>query len=80
MKQKDIFLQLVDTGNKAFDAALRYALQKEMRVQQLLSDEEIDRIAERVLQRISITVDASEIVNEIKTIKHAIESLGDMGR
>ena len=57
------------------DAALRYAFQKEM-MKQLLSDEEIDRIAERVLRRISITVDASKIVNEIDAIKHAIDNLG----
>lgn len=43
--------------------------------QQLLSDEEIDRIAERVLRRISITVDASQIVNEIDAIKRAIDNL-----
>lgn len=58
------------------DAALRYAFQKEMRMQQLLSDEELDRIAEKVVQRISITMDASELVNEIDAIKRAINSLG----
>lgn len=57
------------------DTALRYAFQKEMMKQQLLSDEEIDRIAERVLRRISITVDASQIVNEIDAIKRAIDNL-----
>lgn len=56
------------------DAALRYAFQKEM-MKQLLSDEEIDRIAERVLRRISITVDAAQIVNEIDAIKRAIDNL-----
>lgn len=71
-----MFLQLINTGNKALDAALRYAFQKEMRMQQLLSDEELDRIAEKVVQRISITMDASEIVNEIDAIKRAINSLG----
>lgn len=70
-----MFLRLIDTGNKALDAALRYAFQKEMMKQQLLSDEEIDRIAERVLRRISITVDASQIVNEIDAIKRAIDNL-----
>lgn len=75
MYQKDLFLRLIDTGNKTLDAALRYAFQKEM-MKQLLSDEEIDRIAERVLRRISITVDASKIVNEIDAIKHAIDNLG----
>lgn len=75
MNQKNSFLRLIDTGNKALDTALRYAFQKEMMKQQLLSDEEIDRIAERVLRRISITVDASQIVNEIDAIKRAIDNL-----
>ena len=79
MKQQDIFLQLIDTGSKAFDAAFRYAFQKEMRMQQLLTNEELDRLAEKVIQRISITMDASDIVNEIETIKQAIESLGGTG-
>lgn len=74
MHQKSIFLRLIDTGNKTLDAALRYAFQKEM-MKQLLSDEEIDRIAERVLRRISITVDAAQIVNEIDAIKRAIDNL-----
>lgn len=74
MYQKSIFLRLIDTGNKTLDAALRYAFQKEM-MKQLLSDEEIDRIAERVLRRISITVDAAQIVNEIDAIKRAIDNL-----
>ena len=62
------------------DAALRYAIQKEMRMQQLLSNEELDRIAEKVVQRISITMDASEIVNEIDAIRRAIDSLGNTRR
>lgn len=80
MKQNDIFLQLIDTGSKAMDAALRYAIQKEMRMQQLLSNEELDRIAEKVVQRISITMDASEIVNEIDAIRRAINNLGNTRR
>ena len=74
MYQKSIFLRLIDTGNKTLDAALRYAFQKAM-MKQLLSDEEIDRIAERVLRRISITVDTAQIVNEIDAIKRAIDNL-----
>lgn len=80
MKQNDIFLRLIDTGSKTMDAALRYAIQKEMRMHQLLSNEELDRIAEKVVQRISITMDASEIVNEIDAIRRAIDSLGNTRR
>lgn len=52
---------MIDTGNKALDAALRYAFQKEMMKERLLSDVEIDRIADRVLSRISIRLEADAI-------------------
>lgn len=79
MKQNDLFLRLIDSGSKSLDVALRYALQKEMIKEQLLSDAEINRIAELVLRRIHITVDASQVVNEIDAIKKAIDNLGKRG-
>lgn len=42
----------------------------------LLSDAEIDRIADRVIERINITVDASDILEQISMIQDAIDKLG----
>lgn len=58
------------------DATLRWFFQKEMAKEFLLSDDEVDRIADRVLSRLSITVDASEIIKEIDELRKAIERLG----
>lgn len=79
MKKQDLFLRLIDTGNKSLDAALRYAFQKEMMKELIMSKAELDYIVEQVLRRIHITVDASQVVNEIEAIKKAIDSLGKRG-
>ena len=42
----------------------------------MLSDDEIDRIAERVISKLSISADVSEIVKEIDELRKAIERLG----
>lgn len=55
---------------------MRWYFQKEMAKAALLSDDEIDRIADRVLSKLSITVDASEIIKEIDELRKAIERLG----
>jgi hypothetical protein len=48
---------------------LRYAYQKQMITDSLLSDAEIDRIADRVIQRISVTADVSEIIFALDEIQ-----------
>lgn len=63
---------MIDTGNKALDAALRYAFQKEMMKERLLSDVEIDRIADRVLSRISIRLEA----DAISQLRDMLNSIG----
>jgi|GEM_PF-6205562 len=55
---------------------LAWQFQKNMIKEQLLREAELDRIADRVISRLSITVDASQIVQEIEDIHNAIERLG----
>ena len=54
---------------------LRYQYQKNMMLENLLSDREIDIIADRVIQRIRITADISEIIAAIDEIEKRINDL-----
>lgn len=53
------------------DAALRYAFQKEMMKEQLLSEAEIDRIADRVLSCIRIRLEA-EAISQLRDMLNSI--------
>ena len=44
--------------------------------EKLLSDKEIDAIADRVIQRLNITVDASEIIAAIEDLNDRLNNLG----
>jgi len=57
---------------KTGDIMLRYAYQKEMMNSRLLDDAEIDRIAERVMRRISIRIEAEAI----SQLRDMLNSLG----
>ena len=57
---------------KTGDIMLRYAYQKEMMKSRLLDDAEIDRIAERVMRRISIRIEAEAI----EQLRDLLNSLG----
>jgi len=59
---------------------LAWQFQKNMIKEQLLREAELDRIADRVISRLSITVDASQIVQEIEIFtmqSNVLESEGD---
>ncbi len=45
--------------------------------QNLLSDREIDVIADRVIQRLNISVDASDTINAIDDLNNRIKNLGN---
>lgn len=55
---------------------LQYQFQKDMMKDKLLSDKEIDEIADRVIQRLNIKVDASEIIAAIDEINKRLNDLG----
>ena len=65
--QKSMFERYIEAMQKTGDYMLAWYFQKEQMKARLLDDAEIDRIAERVLQRISIRIETE-----------AIEQLRDM--
>ena len=65
--QKSMFERYIEAMQKTGDYMLAWQFQKKQMKARLLDDAEIDRIAERVLQRISIRIETE-----------AIEQLRDM--
>ena len=62
----------LEVMQKTGDIMLRYAFQKEIMKARLLDEAEIDRIAERVLRRIHIRVEAdaiSQLRDMLKSLK-----------
>ena len=74
---KGVFERWLEAMTKSTDIALQYQFQKDMIKQNLLSDREIDVIADKVIQRLNISVDASDIVNAIDDLNNRIKNLGN---
>ena len=74
---KGVFERWLEAMTKSADIALQYQFQKEMMKQNLLSDREIDVIADKVIQRLNISVDASDIINAIDDLNNRIKNLGN---
>ena len=74
---KGMFERWLEAMTKSADIALQYQFQKDMIKQNLLSDREIDVIADRVIQRLNISVDASDIINTIDDLNNRIKNLGN---
>lgn len=74
---KGMFERWLEAMTKSADIALQYQFQKDMIKQNLLSDREIDDIADRVIQRLNISVDASDIINAIDDLNNRIKNLGN---
>ena len=59
---------------------LRWQYQKDMMKQSILDRQERERliedVADRVLSRISITVDAEDVINAIEDIQRRLDRLG----
>ena len=55
---------------------LRYQFQKDMMKSSLLSDYEIDRLADKVLSRIAIKTDIVQAIANIKELQNTINNLG----
>ena len=64
-----MFERYLDTLEKSADITLKWYFQKQYLKEQLLSDAEIDRIADRVLERFTVKVDVTEAVLEIEKLK-----------
>ena len=61
MKQKSALERYVEAMGKAADITLQWYFQKQMIKEQILNEKELDRIAEKVLSRISIRLEAEAI-------------------
>ena len=70
--QKGVLERYLDAVEKTGDIMLRYVFQKEMMKANHLSEAEIDRIAEKVLQRISIRIETEAITQ----LRDLLNSLG----
>ena len=61
MKNKGALERYVEAMGKAADITLQWYFQKQMIREQMLSERELDRIAEKVLSRIDIRLEAEAI-------------------
>lgn len=74
--EKSMFERWLEAATKTGDIMLQYQFQKDMMKNKLLSDREIDTIADRVIQRLNIKVDASEIIAAIDDLNDRLNNLG----
>lgn len=74
--EKSMFERWLEATTKTGDIMLQYQFQKDMMKNKLLSDKEIDAIADRVIQRLNIKVDASELIAAIDEINKRLNDLG----
>ena len=74
--EKSMFERWLEATTKTGDIMLQYQFQKDMIKDKLLSDREIDAIADRVIQRLNIKVDASELIAAIDEINKRLNDLG----
>lgn len=74
--EKSMFERWIEATTKTGDIMLQYQYQKDMMKNKLLSDKEIDEIADRVIQRLNIKVDASEIIAAIDDLNDRLNNLG----
>lgn len=74
---KGVFERWLESMTKSADIALQYQFQKDMIKQNLLSDCEIDVIADKVIQRLHITADISEVIAAIDDLDDKIKNLGN---
>lgn len=79
-RQNNMFNTLLRAIEKTGDTMLAYQFQKDMMYDEIRQRAErekmIDEIAQRVLSRISATVDVSEIIKSIDDLNDRINRLG----
>ena len=78
--RKSMFERYLDALEKSADITLQWYFQKQYLKEQLLSEADIDRIADRVLERFKVKVDVTDAVLEIEKLKRAIDQLGNGGK
>ncbi len=75
-RYKSAFERYTEAMQKTGDIVLAYWYQRRQFMDELLSDRELDRIADRVIERIHLTADASEIIEAIEEIQKKLKDLG----
>lgn len=79
MQEKTIFDRYLQAVENTMDITLRWWYQKNMMKSSIFESQEkeqlINEVAERVLSRISATVDAEEVFNKIDELQEKIDSL-----
>ena len=79
-KTKSMFDRYIEAMQNTGDIMLRWQYQKDMMKQSILDRQERERliedVADRVLARISITVDAEDVINAIEDIQSRLDRLG----
>lgn len=78
-KQKSMAERFIEAMQNTGDIMLRYQFQKDMIKQNIFTDEELDRIADKVISRISITADATDAILKIKALRDALDELSKGG-
>lgn len=73
MQNKSMFDRYLEAMQKTGDIMLQWYFQKQMIKDEMLSEREIDRIAEKVLSRISIRLEA-EAISQLR------DMLNDLGK
>ena len=80
MRNKSMFERYVEAMQKTGDLMPRWQYQKDMMKQSILDRQERERliedVADRVLARLSITVDAEDVINAIEDIQRRLDRLG----
>ena len=74
--QKSMSERFIEAMQNTGDIMLRYQFQKDMMKSSLLSDYEIDRLADKVLSRIAIKTDIVQAIANIKELQNTINNLG----
>lgn len=74
--QKSMSERFIEAMQNTGDIMLRYQFQKDMMKSSLLSDYEIDRLADKVLSRIAIKTDIVQAIANIKELRNTINNLG----
>lgn len=74
--QKSMSERFIEAMQNTGDIMLRYQYQKDMIKNQLLSDVDIDRLADKVLSRIALKTNIEQAIANIEELQRAINNLG----
>lgn len=74
-RKMSVFERFLQAAERTADITARWYFQKQWMKEDLLSDQQIERIARRAAEMINISADTSEAEKEIERLKKLIEEL-----